>query len=290
MTHRCPYQFLILTLSCLFWSCSGLSSLPLSQIQPAAQVAFKTGKKAVDASRPISGSEEYFIGRAVCARILAAYPLYDSVKITDYINTLGQALVKHGPRPRTHKGYHFAVLNSDEPNAFACPGGIILVTRGLIRICGSEDALAAVLAHEIAHVSHQDGIHAISQARWTQVLTTLGTETAKQYGGVGGQLVQLFEGSIDDVFKTLVVNGYSRTAEEKADRTAIDILKKAGFRPDALCSVLSKMAGREKSGAGIFRTHPPAAGRLAHLKDVPRAGAGKSEKQRALRFKKVFGA
>jgi len=283
------YWILSLLIPSIFWNCAGLSSLPVSKIQPAAEVAVKTGQKAVQASRPISDSEEYYIGRAVCARILAKYPLYDNPKVNDYINVLGQSLVKNSSRPQTYKGHHFAVLNTPEPNAFACPGGIVLVTRGLIKICAGEDELAAVLAHELAHVAHQDGIHSISQARWSEVLTTLGTETVKQYGGVGGQLVNLFEGSIDDVFKTIVVNGYSRSAEEKADQEAVGTMEKAGFRPFSLCSLLSKMATREKSANGIYRTHPPAAERLNLLKDVPEGVCGKAEEQRAQRFKRIFG-
>ncbi len=285
MKHLRIFCLCLLLIPCVFWNCAGLS---VSQIQPAAQVALKTGQKAAQASRPISNSEEHYIGRAVCARILAAYPLHDDPEATRYVNALGQVLARKASRPQTHKGYHFAVLNTLEPNAFACPGGIILVTRGMIRLCSGEDELAAVLAHEIAHIAHRDGVQSISQARWSEVLTTLGTETAKQYGGVGGQLVNLFEGSIDDVFKTLVVNGYSRSAEEKADREAAAILERAGFRPFALCALLSKMSAREKGATGIYRTHPASTKRLANLKDIQEGKPGKSENKRSLRFQRIF--
>ena len=149
--------------------------------------------------------------------------------------------------------------------------------------------LAAALAHEVAHVANQDGIKSISKARWTEVLTTLGTESAKQYGGAGGQLVSLFEGSIDDVFKTIVVNGYSRSAEEAADAQAVKTLQRAGYNPDALEALLLKMKAKAGSGAtGIYRTHPPTADRLAKLKsETPKEKPSKMEEVRTKRYQSI---
>ncbi len=270
----------------LLFGCGGVSMPLPSSLQPAADIAVKTGSKAVQASRPISDSEEYYVGRAVGARILAKYPLYQNPEVTQYINKVGLTVARKSSRPQPYRGYHFAVLDTPEPNAFACPGGIILITRGLMKNCANEDELAAVLAHEVAHIAHKDGINSISQARWTEVLTTLGTETAKQYGGAG-QLVTLFEGSIDDVFKTIVVNGYSRSAEENADREAVSILRKAGYNPGALAAVLTKMSGKEGAG-GIYRTHPPTGERLAKVQALaPAAPPGGKEPVRTARYQKM---
>jgi predicted Zn-dependent protease len=277
----------LLLMATLLWGCSGVSlDLPTS-IQPAADIAAKTGAKAVHASRPISDSEEYYVGRAVGARVLAKYPLYQDQEVTRYVNKVGLTVARKSPRPNPYRGYHFGVLDTPEPNAFACPGGTILITRGLLRNCATEDELAAVLAHEVAHIANKDGIKSISQARWTEVATTLGTETAKQYGGSAGQMVTLFEGSIDDVFKTIVVNGYSRTAEENADREAVNILRKAGYNPGALAAVLTKMSGKEGAG-GIYRTHPPTSERLAKVQSLaPAPAASEKEAVRTARFKKL---
>ncbi len=269
-----------------------IPSLPLptppvpSQAQKAAEVATKAGTKAVQASRTLSEAEEYYIGRAVAARIFGRYPLYQNQEATLYVNQVGLAVARKSSRPNTFRGYHFAILDSQEPNAFACPGGLILVTRGLIRQCATEDELAAVLAHEVAHVANRDGINSISQARWSEVLTTAGSEAARQYGGgIGGAMVSLFEGAIDDVFKTIVVNGYSRQAEAAADRAAVLMLTRSGYNPGALAGVLGKMQG---GSGGIFKTHPPTSERLATAKTA--AGAGKpgdKEQVRAQRFKQV---
>jgi predicted Zn-dependent protease len=117
----------------------------------------------------------------------------------------------------------------------------------------------------------------------------MGAEAARQYGGVAGNLVTLFEGSIDDVFKTVVVNGYSRTAEEAADRDAVATLAKAGYNPRALSQVLDKMMAKEKGAAGgIFKTHPPTGERLAKLKaETGEARPAKEEAVRTKRFKQL---
>ena len=260
-----------------------------SAILPAASVAAKGVTKAAEAARPITDSEEYYIGRAVAAQILGRYRLDQNAKLTQYVNEVGQAVAQKSTRPNTYKGYHFAVLDTQELNAFACPGGIIFVTKGLIQTCENEDQLAAVLAHEVGHVANKDGINSISQARWTQVATAMGTEAARQYGGVAGNLVSLFEGSIDDVFKTIVVNGYSRDAEEKADAAAVTELTRAGYDPNALVVLLTALEAKGKgSSSAIFKTHPPTSERLAKVKSSVGGSPAESkgEKLRAARFKK----
>jgi predicted Zn-dependent protease len=264
--------------------CGGMSAL-----MPAADIAYKGASKASAASRPITDSEEYYVGRAVAAQILSRYKLDQNPNLTQYVNEVGQTVARKSSRPNPFKGYHFAVLDTTELNAFACPGGIIFITRGLIQTCNNEDQLAAVLAHEVGHVANKDGINSISQARWTQVFTSMGTEAAKQYGGVAGNLVGLFEGSIDDVFKTIVVNGYSRQAEETADAAALTELTKAGYDPNAMVILLTAMEAKGKgSTSGIFKTHPPTSERLAKVKaSVGQSPESKGEKIRTERFKKM---
>jgi predicted Zn-dependent protease len=260
-----------------------------SAIIPAASIAVAGAGKATQAARPISDSEEYFVGRAVAARILSKYKLDQNPKLTQYVNEVGQTVARKSTRPNPFKGYHFAVLDTQEINAFACPGGIIFVTRGMIQTCQNEDQLAAVLAHEVGHVANKDGINSISKARWTQVFTTMGTEAAKQYGGAAGNLVGLFEGSIDDVFKTIVVNGYSRQAEEAADTAALTELTRAGYDPGAMVVLLTAMEAKGKGASGgIFKTHPPTSERLAKVKaSVGQSPESQGEKLRTARFKKM---
>jgi len=281
--NRLIWLVLLAAAPFLVGGCAGIS------VSPVAAIAYKGSSKAQDASRPITDSEEYYIGRAVAARVLGNYKLDQNAKLNEYVNEIGQTVARKSSRPNPYRGYHFAVLDTDEINAFACPGGIILVTRGLIKICGNEDQLAAVLAHEVGHVADKDGINSISQARWTQVFTAMGTEAAKQYGGVAGNLVSLFEGSIDDVFKTIVVNGYSRQAEEAADTAALTTLSRAGYDPNALVVLLTKMEAKGKGASGgIFKTHPPTSERLAKVRAaVGQCPPSQGEKIRSQRFKEM---
>ncbi|GAB4483198.1 MAG: M48 family metalloprotease [Thermodesulfovibrionales bacterium] len=215
------------------------------------------------ASREITDEEEYYVGRAVAARILALYPLSENAQLTEYVNAMGLALSLQSEKPFTYGGYHFAVLDTPEVNAFACPGGIIFVTRGMIRAAANEDQLAAVLAHEIAHVSHRDGIAAISKARWTEALTVIGAKAVREYGPHEvAQLAGIFEGAIEDVFRTVVVDGYSTSQERQADQKAVGLLAKTGYDAAALKELLAAIPERDRESGGMLTTHPPTQERI----------------------------
>jgi beta-barrel assembly-enhancing protease len=206
----------------------------------------------------INPEQEYYIGRAVAASVLYQYRPSNQVELNRYVNTVGQTLAQASNRPQTFGGYHFQVVDSMEINAFAAPGGLIVVTRGMLRCCKTEDALAAVLAHEIAHVQNQDGLRAIKTSRLTSALTIIAAEGTKQYAGRNlAQLTQAFEGSVSDVVNTLVVSGYSRDQERQADEAAIVILSRVGYNPSALVEMLTVMKSQLKAGGpGFAKTHP----------------------------------
>jgi len=216
----------------------------------------------------ITPEQEYYIGRAVAATLLNTYRPLDNDQLTAYVNTLGQALARASEKPETFGGYHFLVLDSDEINAFAAPGGLILITRGLMECCPNEDALAAVLAHEIAHVAHADGLRAIKTSRLTSALTIMATESAKGFGGADlAEVTKAFEGSINDITHTLAVSGYSRGQERKADQSAVQTLKLIGYDPRAMITMLSEMQKRMDPARKDFAaTHPPPAERIANVR------------------------
>lgn len=239
------------------------------------------------AARPLSDDEEYYVGRAVAANLVGTYPLLRNSRLTDYLNQIGQTIVLHTEKPATFGGYHFAVLDSGEINAFACPGGIILITRGMVSSMKSEDELAAVLAHEIAHIIHRDGIAAIKSSRWSEALLVVGSSAAKEFGPKDtAKLVSLFEGFIDDVVKTLVVNGYGRDQEKAADAVALGYLAAAGYDPQGLTGYLKRLeqAGHGSKG-GMLTTHPGTDERLENVAqaDVPTVDTS-SAPRRAKRF------
>ncbi len=254
------------------------------------QMIDRTAIKAEKAVRPITETEEYYIGRGVAARVLSQYDLYNHSEIIWYVNHIGKTLAINSARPYTYGGYHFAVLDTDEINAFACPGGIIFITRGMLNLVQNEDELAAVLAHEIGHVTQKHGLKAISKARWTQVVTTLGMEAAREYTGAQlDSLVNLFEGTIDDVFQTLVVRGYGRADEYEADKLGIACLEVSGYDPIEFQNLLEilKAAQSQESG-GIFSTHPNITDRIAKAKmDLKVAEGSPLPPERSARFKRI---
>jgi predicted Zn-dependent protease len=235
-------------------------------------------------------SEEHFIGRSVAAQILAmpAYPVLQDAEVTAYVDRTGQALVALNDGVRhTFLDYRFAVLATDEVNAFACPGGTIMVTRGLLRQTANEDELAAVLAHEIAHVTLRHGLEAIKQSNLAQAFTYLGSGAAQ--AALKDEDLQkvtsLFDESVGDVVRTLITSGYSREAEASADRLGREFLESAGYDPQALSAVLAKMQSAGGSG-GMFATHPSPHDRLESL-GAPLAAAvdAGAEARRTARFR-----
>ncbi len=212
----------------------------------------------------ITAEQEHFIGRAVSAKILEKYQVLDKPALNNYLNLLGQTLSSFSDRPETFAGYHFLSLDSHEINAFAAPGGFIFITKGMLQLCSNEDELAAVLAHEISHVSNQHGLKTIKKSRFTQALAIIASESArhgdiKELEGMTDSL----EGAIDDVLDTLVVNGYSRAQEAEADLGAVLITSRSGYNPHALRTMLTTMGQELKPHRRDFvRTHPPVTVRI----------------------------
>ena len=214
--------------------------------------------------------QEYYIGRTVGAVVLDKYPPWDNLQVNRYLNLMGQTLAMASDMPETYGGYHFLVQDSDEINALSAPGGLIFITRGMLRCCRTEDAAAAVLAHEIGHVQAKHGLRAIQKARVTEALTTLGVEGAKTFGGEEvAQLTETFEDSISDITRTLIVNGYSRRFESQADAAAVTILQRVGYDPQALGDMLRIMGRYLVPGRADFaRTHPAPESRIAEIEGV----------------------
>ena len=240
----------------------------------------------------ITPEQEYYIGRSVVATVLVTYKPLDLEQANAYLNLLGQTTDQFSTKPETFGGYHFLLLDTDEVNAFAAPGGLILISRGMVRCCRTEDELVAVLAHEISHVDHQHGLKAIRKGRLTSALTTLGAAAGKSLAGDQlAQVTQAFEGSISDITSTMMNNGYSRTTEFEADKGAVAIMKKLGYNPAALVSMLEQMQKQLKpDGHGFAKTHPAPEVRIAEIKKLVGSPLASSDSAaRTERFQKAMG-
>ena len=260
----------------------------VSQVLPSeAQSLIKVGTAVAKTFEDFTPEQEYYIGRTIGATVLDKYPAYDEGPANAYLNLVGQTLAAASDRPDTFGGYRFQIQDSDEINAFAAPGGFIFVTKGLIRCCKDEDALAAVLAHEIGHVQAQHGLQAIKNSRVTDAITTIGIEGAKQFGSAElSSLTDIFSDSISDIANTMIVSGYSRTQEKEADLAAATLLKRVGYNPQGLINMLDRMEGLIKPDALDFaKTHPSPKDRIAALEPTLGAYTPYSlPKKRMMRF------
>lgn len=269
---------ILLTITCLIVAgCKTLDVITETGTSIAAATGVISTNQAESINRSVSAvgkvfesitpEQEYYIGRTVAATILYKTRPLDELRLTEYVNTLGQYLALCSDRPETFGGYHFLVMDSNDINAFAAPGGLILISRGMLRCCRDENALAAVLAHEIAHVSLNHGLQAIGKSRLTSAATILGTEAAKNLGGKElADLTKTFEDSISDITEKMVNSGYARHQEFQADKTAVATLRRAGYDPNGLKTMLMEMDRRLKPGGLDFaKTHPAPRDRIAEV-------------------------
>ena len=286
------YLSIIAPAALLLAGCAELQKMDMNKLtggRISNNVDFTKVAKGVNAIRKgveeISESEEYYIGRAVSAQIMARYKPLNDNGLNLYAQTVAQAVAQASDRPAIFKGYHVQILNTDEVNAFAAPGGFIFVTKGLLKKVKSEDELACVLAHEVAHIAKKHGLKTIQTARLTSAFTILGGEVAKNY--TPQQLTQLtsaFEGAVDDVVNKLVVSGYSRDKEYEADHYGAVYAQSANYDPGALKSFLERIEKAESSGTVLFKTHPAASKRMAELGAVSPSSSYRRSPERVKRF------
>jgi predicted Zn-dependent protease len=241
--------------------------------QGTADAIGKSTEAIGRAAEDITPEQEYYIGRAVGANILANYKIWNgSPALTAYLNRICNTIVINSPRPEIYNGYHVAILDSDEINAFATSGGHIFITRGLIACTDSEDSLAGVIAHEISHIQLQHSIKSIKTSRITQALLVTGSSAAGAAGLDLAELTDIFDESVEEIVTTMVNNGYSQTQEFDADNNALSLMAAAGYEPSALISMLQVLEKNQGSHAGGFnKTHPTPARRITNA----RLGLGK---------------
>jgi predicted Zn-dependent protease len=276
---RCLKAALVLCLPAFINSCAaapfvivgGASGVAAQQYVKSHPESLERTKSAIGKSvKDITPEQEYYIGRSVAATVLKHYPPYADQQANRYINLLGQSLAQASDRPETFGGYHFLMLDSQEINAFAAPGGLILINRGMLQLCRSEDEAAAVLAHEIAHVQNNHGLSVIQDTRILTALGTLASEGTKALsGGLLAPLVEAFEGSVGDIAFTLMQRGYSREQERQADESAIVLMRRVGYDPGALVTMLREMDKRmARIGSGFAKTHPDPKERIRSIENV----------------------
>lgn len=237
-----------------------------------------TGMRVFEASEGYTEKDEYFLGRGVSSVILGKHRTHPSSRANEYMNRVGATLVAVSDRPETYGGYHFQILDTDEINAISAPGGFIFITRGLLELLPDEEALAGVLAHEIAHVALGHGRKAVQSGEFVDIMTDAAKNEAAKRGGTatrmalaGAQMAESFGAEVTGVVDTLLVNGYSRSQEYDSDEYAAQLMVKAGYDPRGLVTVLRKLEELEQSGkssGGLFSTHPSAEDRIDEVEGI----------------------
>jgi predicted Zn-dependent protease len=204
--------------------------------------------------------KEITLGRRLAADIETQVKLLKNPTINEYVNRLGQILVRNSDAkvPFTVK-----VIDSDEINAFALPGGFFYINTGLILAADDEAELAGVMAHEIAHVAARHGTEQASKAQ----LVNIASFPLIFLGGVGGLAVRQAAGFLIPVHFLQ----FSRKHEAEADYLALQYLYKTGYDPAAAVTFFEKLQARESlkqdSISKIFSTHPATTDRIKQAKD-----------------------
>lgn len=253
-----------------------LPSFGQGQTRPGEQDlrdALSQMDQALAAGKGLSAADSYFIGRAVGANILRLYRPYTAdPALLDYLQSICDAITANSPRPEIYNGYHLMILDTREVNALTSPGGHIFVTRGFIALADSEDALAAILAHEIAHIQLEHGVELINLMSLTWELTDAGNRAAEIASRELSKKERaiLFGNSVTEMVNTLVKNGYSQSQELAADVYAAGLLAGAGYDPRGLVEILQLLQNRpaNPSERGLNATHPPPSQRIARLQPV----------------------
>jgi predicted Zn-dependent protease len=205
-----------------------------------------------------SADDEVRSGDTIAATVLGAAPVWRNPKVQSYVNLVGRNLARQVERKDVT--WRFAVLDTPSVNAMAFPGGIVVVTRGLYRLLASEDELAAVLAHEIAHVNRKHQWKVIQKQK---LIAMAGEAVTKGNSDRAAQVVT-------DLGTKLIARGLDKTAEFEADRDGVVIAARAGYDSSALISVMGRLKALPNNAdtSLLFSTHPSPADRIEAMTEA----------------------
>lgn len=252
-----------------------------------ADLIVSTTESVYKVTEQITPENEYYIGRATAAIILNDYDLYNEPNLTKYLNKICGAITINSEKPDLYNGYYVAVLDSDEINAMATPGGHILITRGLLKCTSNEEELASVIAHEIAHIQKQHSISAIKTSRFKDLsLNVASLAINESDNDEAKQMMSVFGDSVDDVVSSLVLNGFSQEQEFEADSYALELLNNAGYNPHSIVNMLKTLEQNQANHKrGFVKTHPEPKKRIKKIeKELNSYSKSKTQEERISRF------
>ncbi|HEX9628604.1 MAG TPA: M48 family metallopeptidase [Pyrinomonadaceae bacterium] len=226
------------------------SNKPLPVNDDPNMIGKRNINKGIIAKMSGSTEKEVRLGRELAAEVDRQAKFIDDPMITEYVNRVGQNIVLHSDAkvPFTIK-----VIDSDEVNAFALPGGFFYVNKGLILVADNEAELAGVMAHETGHVAAR---HAVENQTKANLLEYLAMGGSIFLGGIPGMIYQNTAGlGLLGIFMK-----FSRSAEEEADRLGVQYMWAAGYDPTAMATMFEKLEAKNKKKPGLisraFASHP----------------------------------
>ncbi|HET6891011.1 MAG TPA: M48 family metallopeptidase [Pyrinomonadaceae bacterium] len=229
---------------------SANSGKTLSTNENPTMIGKRNINKGIIAGMAGSTEKEVRLGRELAAEVDRQAKFIDDPVITEYVNRVGQNVVLHSD---SKVPFTIKVIDSDEVNAFALPGGFFYVNKGLVLAADNEAELAGVMAHEIAHVAARHALENSKKAELTQYAILI---PAIIFGGGLGQLIYQGGG-----FAALLgFMKFSRGAEEEADKLGVQYMYAAGYDPTAMATMFEKLEAKNKKKPGfiskLFATHP----------------------------------
>jgi predicted Zn-dependent protease len=207
---------------------------------------------------------EIDFGRGVSAKILGKYPILRDERTVRYISQIGTGISAQLGRPELR--YYFGILDTDEINAFAAPGGYIFVTRGALILMSNEAQLAGVLAHELAHVDQK---HIVRKLKLQSTDRSVTSGIAQVLGGATLSAKIALERLNDLAFKMLMEEGLSKEDEADADQKALEMLISTGYDLQSYLDYLLSLKPYLEQGQAkvLSKTHPTIEFRYNNLRE-----------------------
>ena len=232
------------------------------RLRQAQEAKGKLDKVAGDLR--VSDADERKLGEQVSLQLRQQFGVYQDKDVARYVSLVGKVLAQGSSRPSLD--WQFIVLDTDGVNAFAAPGGIVHVTRGVLGMIKNEAELAGVLGHEITHVTAK---HTVRSIQKNKVVTL----TAEEVGGSAGLSQSVLSRLAEAAYKNVINNAFDRDDEIESDTVGIALANKAGYAPAALSAVLQRLQDRNKGQEqpnGMFASHPLIKDRIANIARVVR--------------------
>lgn len=204
---------------------------------------------------------EVAIGRQLAAEVDRSSKIINDPIVTEYVNRVAQNLVLHSD---SKVPFTIKVIDAEEVNAFALPGGFLYVNRGLLEAAENEAEVAGVIAHEIAHVTARHGVEQASKGELFNYLSI----PLIFLGGIGGYAIRQGLG----LAVPLTFLKFSRGAEKEADRLGAQYMWASGYDPNALITFFEKLQAKNKKKPGtlskLFSTHPMTGDRITEVREL----------------------